>query len=130
MNRRVLSAVAISSTSFLIGFHFSDILSPYDFLRRGRSDSVVVPSRLPLDLELGADSKTAHTEVWKQPSRASQILQFGFPGYDNLRTYSDFIVSYNRQTRNAHWVQEHLTSECLEYDASIDRSKSKFTPGN
>lgn len=51
-----------------------------------------------------------------------------FVGYDNLRTYSDFIVSFNRQTRNAHWVMEHLTSACLEYDSAIDRSKSKFMP--
>ena len=38
------------------------------------------------------------------PSRASQIMKFGYPGFDNLRTFEDFVLSYDRKTRTAHWV--------------------------
>lgn len=122
---RYISVAAISSASFLLGMHFSDN-KYYGLLREGHAESALVASRPPLT-ELNHKS-VANTELWTQPSRASSIMEFGFPGYDTIRTYSDFVVSYNRQTRNAHWVQEHLTPESMKYNESIERSKSKFMP--
>uniref|UniRef100_A0A915EA29 Endonuclease n=1 Tax=Ditylenchus dipsaci TaxID=166011 RepID=A0A915EA29_9BILA len=55
-------------------------------------------------------------------------MKFGYPGFDNLRTYEDFVLSYDRRTRTAHWVVEHLTPDRLVYDPSVDRSKSTFKP--
>ncbi|KRZ36328.1 Endonuclease G, mitochondrial [Trichinella pseudospiralis] len=52
------------------------------------------------------------------PSRVSEIMRFGFPGFDNLRTFEDFVVSYDRKTRTVHWVLEHLTPDRMTYDPS------------
>ncbi|CDW51841.1 Endonuclease NS domain containing protein [Trichuris trichiura] len=50
-------------------------------------------------------------------------MRFGYPGFDNLRTYEDFVVSYDR---TAHWVMEHLTPDRMIYSPSVDRSKCEF----
>lgn len=39
----------------------------------------VEPKQLP--------SRVEELEIWKRPSRASEIMRFGYPGFDNLRTY-------------------------------------------
>ncbi|KAI6191612.1 Endonuclease [Aphelenchoides bicaudatus] len=132
MNRYLNPVVISSAASFLLGLQFSDIIKDkyreFSFIRQGHAESVAVESRPLQTLPTINHKSVALTETWKQPSRSSEIMKYGYPGYDNLRTYSDFIVSFNRQTRNAHWVMEHLTSACLEYDSAIDRSKSKFMP--
>ncbi|KHJ85875.1 DNA/RNA non-specific endonuclease, partial [Oesophagostomum dentatum] len=53
-------------------------------------------------------------------------MRYGFPGFDNLRTFEDYVLSYDRKTRTAHWVCEHLTPTRLIYDKSVDRSKCEF----
>lgn len=35
-------------------------------------------------------------------------MKYGFPGLDDVRIYSDFVLSYDRRNRVAHWVCEHL----------------------
>ncbi|CEF63766.1 Endonuclease G, mitochondrial [Strongyloides ratti] len=62
------------------------------------------------------------------PSRASQIMKFGYPGFENLRVYEDFVLSYDRKTRTAHWVLEHLTPERMQYSPTVDRNLCKFRP--
>ena len=56
-----------------------------------------------------------------------QIMRFGFPGYDTIRSFDDYVLSYDRRTRIPHWVFEHLTKECVIYNESVDRSKCEFT---
>uniref|UniRef100_A0A1I7VHG7 Endonuclease n=1 Tax=Loa loa TaxID=7209 RepID=A0A1I7VHG7_LOALO len=56
--------------------------------------------------------------VKEQPSRASQIMRYGYPGFDNLRTFEDYVLSYDRRNRIAHWVVEHLSAEKLVYNSS------------
>nr|CAD2168963.1 unnamed protein product [Meloidogyne enterolobii] len=67
-------------------------------------------------------------EFRKGPSRATEIMRFGYPGFDNLRTYEDFIVSYDRRNRIAHWVIEHLTKDVIAFNPDVDRSKCIFKP--
>jgi len=129
MNRH-LPLVVLSSASFLLGVHYSDTIRENfgnGFMRKSHAESVLVPT-LPREMGDINHKPLVKAEFWAQPSRASQILEYGYPGFDNLRTYSDFVVSYDRRTRNAHWVLEHLTPECLIYDREIDRSKCKFMP--
>ncbi|MFH4982148.1 hypothetical protein AB6A40_008857 [Gnathostoma spinigerum] len=64
--------------------------------------------------------------VQSKISRASEIMQYGYPGFDNVRTFEDFVLSYDRRNRTAHWVVEHLTPEKMVYDPSVDRSKCVF----
>uniref|UniRef100_A0A183C6T1 Endonuclease_NS domain-containing protein n=1 Tax=Globodera pallida TaxID=36090 RepID=A0A183C6T1_GLOPA len=65
-------------------------------------------------------------EAWNKPSRASEIMRFGYPGFDNLRTYEDFVVSYDSRNRTAHWVMEHLCPDRIQYNEKVDRSNSMF----
>lgn len=62
------------------------------------------------------------------PNRVSQIMKFGFPGMDNVRSYSDYVLSYDRRNKIAHWVFEHLTPESVQKNVQVDRSKCDFKP--
>lgn len=61
-----------------------------------------------------------------QGNRVSEIMRFGFPGMENLRTYEDYVLSYDKRNKTANWVFEHLTKEKLTYNNSVDRSKCEF----
>lgn len=58
--------------------------------------------------------------------RIGQIMQFGFPGFDNIRSFDDYVLSYDRRNRVAHWVFEHLTAENVRKNDEVDRSKCDF----
>ncbi|XP_054738374.1 endonuclease G, mitochondrial [Anastrepha obliqua] len=60
------------------------------------------------------------------PTRISQIMKYGFPGLDHVRSYSDFVLSYDRRNRVPHWVFEHLTAESVARNDAVDRSKCDF----
>lgn len=55
-------------------------------------------------------------------------MKYGFPGLDTVRSYDDFVLSYDRRNRVAHWVFEHLTKDRLKYQENVDRSTCKFKP--
>lgn len=55
-------------------------------------------------------------------------MRFGFPGLDHVRSYDNFVLSYDRRNRVAHWVFEHLTKERLKNNGCVDRSKCDFKP--
>ncbi|CAG7709874.1 unnamed protein product [Allacma fusca] len=58
--------------------------------------------------------------------RVSQIMRYGFPGLENVRSYDDFVLSYDRRNRVPQWVFEHLTRESVAHNSSVDRSKCDF----
>lgn len=53
-------------------------------------------------------------------------MKFGFPGLDTVRSFDDFVLSYDRRNRVAHWVFEHLTQDRLKYNKDVDRSGCDF----
>lgn len=61
-------------------------------------------------------------------NRVSQIMKYGFPGLDNVRSFDDYVLSYDRRNRVAHWVFEHLTKENTKYTENVDRSTCQFKP--
>ncbi|VEN40177.1 unnamed protein product [Callosobruchus maculatus] len=61
-------------------------------------------------------------------SRVSEIMKYGFPGMDNVRSFDDFVLSYDRRNRVAHWVFEHLTAEKVKRNDNVDRTKCDFKP--
>ncbi|EDW62112.1 endonuclease G, mitochondrial isoform X1 [Drosophila virilis] len=63
-----------------------------------------------------------------QPSRIAQIMKYGFPGLDNVRSHSDYVLSYDRRNRVPHWVFEHLTAESVAKNDQVDRAKCDFRP--
>ncbi|XP_004521936.1 endonuclease G, mitochondrial [Ceratitis capitata] len=62
-------------------------------------------------------------------SRMSEIMKYGFPGLDDIRVYSDFVLSYDRRNRVAHWVYEHLRAPCVKADGTnINRKECWYQP--
>lgn len=59
-------------------------------------------------------------------SRPSQIMRFGFPGFDAVKSKKDYVLSYDRRNRVPNWVVEHLTKDSIKYDPEVGRSKSEF----
>ncbi|XP_022218488.2 endonuclease G, mitochondrial [Drosophila obscura] len=59
-------------------------------------------------------------------SRVSQIMKYGFPGLDHVRSHSDYVLSYDRRNRIPHWVFEHLTEQSVARNDAVDRSKCDF----
>ena len=43
-----------------------------------------------------------------------------------LPLFRDFVVSYDRRNRTAHWVFEHLTAASVSRNDQVDRQKSAF----
>lgn len=61
-------------------------------------------------------------------NRISQIMKYGFPGLDNIRSFDDYVLSYDRRNKVAHWVFEHLSADNTKYNENVDRSKCEFKP--
>lgn len=61
-------------------------------------------------------------------NRVSQIMKYGFPSLDNVRSYDNYVLSYDQRNRVAHWVFEHLTPESVRKSEGVDRSKCDFMP--
>ncbi|KAI5840068.1 mitochondrial nuclease [Morchella snyderi] len=56
----------------------------------------------------------------------SGLFQYGFPGpVADIATRKLYVSSYDRRTRNPHWVAEHITPESLA-TRDGDRGNSKF----
>lgn len=55
-------------------------------------------------------------------------MKYGFPSLDSVRSYSDYVLSYDRRNRVASWVFEHLTAESIAKNEAVDRSKCEFKP--
>ncbi|CAI5454651.1 unnamed protein product [Caenorhabditis angaria] len=116
MIRLAAGATAIAGCSFALGRFSKD--ENLEVFRNAQSATAVSPPTLPMTTSYDGSSVG--------PSRASQIMTHGFPGFDNLRTFEDFVLSYDRKTKTAHWVCEHLTPERLVHDKSVDRAKCAF----
>ena len=59
-------------------------------------------------------------------NRVSQIMKHGFPGLDNVRTFDNYVLSYDRRNRTAHWVFEHLTREHVTKVQDVQRESCNF----
>lgn len=83
---------------------------------------------LPIFGTVSAASPVSPMPAQTNVSRVSQIMKYGFPGLDNVRSYDDFVLSYDRRNRVAHWVFEHLTAEGIKSNEGVDRAKCEFKP--
>ena len=79
----------------------------------------------PLDKSLSISQSSSNTVIIPT-NRVGEIMQFGYPNLDNVRFYEDYVVSYDRRSRTAHWVFEHIKAEHCEKQENIDRGKSRF----
>lgn len=102
-------------------------------LKRAIFQLTALPA-LPIFGTVSAATAFVPDVIDKQPApvtsgnRVSQIMKYGFPGLDNVRSYSDYVLSYDRRNRVAHWVFEHLTAETVKTSAGVNRAKCDFKP--
>eukprot|EP00095_Tigriopus_kingsejongensis_P002103 maker-scaffold244_size240795-snap-gene-1.43 protein:Tk02103 transcript:maker-scaffold244_size240795-snap-gene-1.43-mRNA-1 annotation:"hypothetical protein AaeL_AAEL002064" len=151
--KRVVQAtkyIALGGTTLGVGYHWgtrqSETLDAPD--RDPREETWWAPGRLGLPIFGSVSAATPMTQlapIQTQPevdvpqkdltipsepqpgqSRIMEIMRFGFPGLDNVRSHRDYVVSYDRRTRVAHWVFEHLTRDSVKRNDQVDRQKSDF----
>ena len=68
----------------------------------------------------------AFTPVAKSPVNPAGLFEYGFPGpVADVASRTALISSYDRRTRNPHWVVEHITPESLA-QRDGDRKHSIF----
>lgn len=46
-----------------------------------------------------------------EPLHVASLMKYGFPGLDDIHVYRNFVLSYDRRNRIAHWVCEHIERE-------------------
>ena len=83
---------------------------------------IVQASSAPISSVPAVQSETA---LSVKPSVAT-IMRHGFPSLDNIRSFDDFVLAYDKRNRTAHWVFEHLTHEKVKRNESINRDNSQF----
>lgn len=121
----LVSAVSMGIGAFIGAKYerYKDVESESDFLHW--TLQTVFASTKPLGSFSPSLSSPSLSEGNSLNTSADKIMKFGFPSLDNLRVYDDFVLSYDRRNRNAHWVFEHLTPDKLNLK-DVDRSKSQF----
>lgn len=80
---------------------------------------------LPLFASVSAAVPT-DVNLTATPQRVGEIMKYGFPSLDSVRSYSDFVLSYDRRNRVPNWVFEHITAESIAKNENVDRSKCDF----
>lgn len=117
----VFGSLVVSGFSVGVYSERKNVLNPSKTLTK-----INLPA-LPLFGTVSAASPVSAVPA-QNNSRISQIMKYGFPGLDNVRSYDDFVLSYDRRNRVAHWVFEHLTSESVKRSDEVDRGKCEFKP--
>lgn len=105
--------------SFIVGTYYGQANSKRDKFQKG----------FPIfETVFAATSFSPAVANEADVSRISQIMKHGFPSLDNVRSFDDFVLSYDRRNRVAHWVFEHLTKDNIKQNEGVDRSKCDFKP--
>ncbi|CAL2029707.1 CBN-CPS-6 protein [Caenorhabditis brenneri] len=123
---KVAGTAAVAGLSFLAGKYSNDDFSIF----RNVQSATNVPMnqiQLPATTETALKPSSLNPDALG-PSRSAEIMKHGYPGFTNVRTYEDFVLSYDYKTKTAHWVCEHLTPERLKHAEGVDRKLCEFKP--
>lgn len=124
---KYISIACFTSTGYLVGI----------YSERGKwtlsynSSKLKCMPGLPIFGTVSAASPLLPSSTPEFPSiasRVSQIMKYGFPSFDQIRSFDDYVLSYDRRNRVAHWVFEHLTKDNVKQNDQVDRSKCEFKP--
>ena len=80
----LVGAAVISSVSFYIGTQFDSYWNPF------KENSLIPLSTKPSNLVRSPESAAIDSDVSRNP-RVSEIMCYGYPGFDHLRTYEVFV---------------------------------------
>ncbi|EDV92018.1 GH24683 [Drosophila grimshawi] len=125
--------IALAALTGLLGFIVGAVLQqdasyrniqstmandPYIYQRRQQ----IFDATMFFTFSLGHD-----TSQLPDSAHVATLMKYGFPGLDDVHVYRNFVLSYDRRNRIAHWVCEHLESECLtETPATIVQKPAEF----
>lgn len=79
----------------------------------------------PINIDPPSLSNTVSPVPPPPSNRVSEIMKYGFPSLDQIRSYDNFVLSYDRRNRTAHWVFEHIKPEHIG-KSDTDREQSTF----
>lgn len=122
--KSVLSLTVVSSLSWYAGSYVErqKVLNNID-----KASEIKKLPALPIFGIVSAASPIPYKQEQSNVSRVGQIMKYGFPGLDNVRSFDDFVLSYDRRNKVAHWVFEHLSKDTITFNADVDRAKCEFT---
>lgn len=137
MNKKWVSSVLTIGSVALSSYYYGGYNERQKLLANGclesEQQSALLHKRIskpafPLFATVSAAELAVITEVnlTATPLRISQIMKYGFPSLDNVRSYSDFVLSYDRRNRVPNWVFEHLTPSSVAKNEEVDRAKCDF----
>ena len=129
--RRLLTMTAASLTcGCLLGIRIEKSRKNHVLLTASAASPLhVSPVDVPKFLDnLKPDQMDSSFMITNQnkSNRISEIMKFGYPSLDTIRTYDNFVLSYDRRNKTANWVIEHLSPTLLQKNPNSDRSKSEF----
>ncbi|MCH0629015.1 DNA/RNA non-specific endonuclease [Kocuria palustris] len=59
--------------------------------------------------------------------RPQDFFKYGFPGpIHDMGNHNEFVLCFDRKTRNPYWVVEHITKDSIKRTDGVDRKKSVF----
>lgn len=117
----VLNTVGL--TGYMLGTHFERNKLKLELLYNDKWYS-----KIPIFDTVWAAAPFSPAQDGTFVNNVLQIMKYGSPSSRTIRSFDDFILSYDHRNRVAHWVFEYLTVENLKSNATVDRSKCMFTP--
>ena len=69
------------------------------------------------------------SDIQRTPTKGSsvgQIMKYGFPSLENIRSFDEFVLAYDRRNRTPHWVFEQLNAEKIKKHSGVQRDKCHF----
>ncbi|XP_054164094.1 endonuclease G, mitochondrial-like [Oppia nitens] len=91
------------------------------------SPSAMDIAKQQVDTEFASLAKSSSADG--SGSRLAVIARHGFPSLDTIRTYDNFVLSYDRRNRTANWVLEYMSGHQMSADndsGHIDRKGIEF----
>ncbi|XP_034477108.1 endonuclease G, mitochondrial [Drosophila innubila] len=130
MSNLKIGSILTIGASALGAFYLGSYTERRSNNESGRGDKLTRLPGLPAFATVSAASliPASESNLSATPSRIGQIMKYGFPGLDHVRSQSDYVLSYDRRNRVPHWVFEHLTAESVAKNDAVDRAKSDFKP--
>ena len=102
MIRKWTLITSLSISSFMLGTYY-DRYAQTNVENTFYSNKIYARSlAVPLDDDL---LKPINENAWN--SNLSEIMKFGFPSFDNLRLFHDYVLSYDRRNHIANWVLQN-----------------------
>ena len=74
-----------------------------------------------------ASSLTTYTpSSVPQSSTVTEVMKFGFPSLENIRSFDGFVLAYDKRNRIPYWVFEKISAAHVKKGVTVDRTNCQF----